>query len=376
MNDALIIGYASPGAEGLLMRIGLIAPPWVPVPPPAYGGTEAVVDRLARGLLGAGHDVLLAAPGDSTCPVPIVSPIERAATGEMGQSEVELAYVLGAYAAMTDVDLVHDHTLAGPVCGRLPSRIPLVATSHGPLDGRFAGIYRAAARRARIVAISAHQASTARGFAIARVIHHGLDVECVPVGAGDGDYVLFIGRMSADKGAREALLTAHDAGVRLLIAAKLQAPDEHAYFTEQVEPRLGPGAEFVGEIDAARRFELMGGARALLSPIQWNEPFGLVMIEALACGTPVVATPYGSVPELIDDGVTGFLRNTHDGLVAALTEVDSLDRAACRRSAEERFTSGRMVAEHIRLYEDLLREPSPVTNSSELRAPLPRQAAP
>lgn len=336
------------------MRLGLIAPPWLPVPPPAYGGTETIVDRLARGLLGGGHDVLLAAPGDSTCPVRRVSPIAAAASDRMGESEVELAYVARAYAQMNTVDLVHDHTLAGPLYGCRPAQVPVVATNHGLFAGALADIYRAAARTAHIVAISAHQASTAEGIRIARVIHHGLDVEEVPVGAGQGGYALFLGRMSPDKGAREALVAARQAGLRLVLAGRVGDREEQEYFAEQVVPLLGAGAEFVGEIAPVQRYALLGAATALLNPIQWDEPFGLVMIESLACGTPVVATACGSVPEIVDDGITGFVCADAGQLATALEKVGQLDRNVCRQAVRQRFSSGRMVAAHIRLYEDVL----------------------
>jgi glycosyltransferase involved in cell wall biosynthesis len=357
------------------MRIGLISPPWLPVPPPAYGGTEAVVDRLARGLVAAGHDVLLAAPGDSTCPVPRVTPIAAAATHRMGENEVELAYLVRAYSEMSGVDLVHDHTLAGPLFRCRPPQVPVVVTNHMPFVEGYADIYRAAARDAHVVAISAHQAATARGTRIARVIHHGLDVEDVPVGSGDGGYVLFLGRMSPDKGVREAILAARLAGLPLLLAGKSRLPLEQDYFAEQVEPLLGHGAEYIGEIDAVRRFGLIGAASALLNPIQWDEPFGLVMIEALACGTPVVATPYGSVPELVDDGVTGYIRRGQEQLAAALLAAGRLDRSACRRAAEERFSTRRMVTEHVRLYHDVVRLRRQFSAPSVLGSPARHPAA-
>jgi glycosyltransferase involved in cell wall biosynthesis len=334
------------------MRIGLISPPWLPVPPPGYGGTEAVVDCLARGLVAAGHDVLLVAPGDSGCPVPQVNPIPVAATAQMGESEVELGYVVRAYAGLCGVEVVHDHTLAGPLYAGRPPHLPVVATNHGSFSGCYADIYRAAAERAHVVAISTHHASTARGIRITRVIRHGIDVDDVPVGEGDGGYVVFLGRMSPDKGVREALVAARQAGVRLVLAGRLR-PVEQEYFAQEVEPLLGPAAEFIGEVDSVRRNELLGAATALLNPLQWEEPFGLVMIESLACGTPVVATPMGAVPEIVDDGVTGFIRTGQDGLASALHRVAALDRKACRRAAEERFSTERMVAEHLRLYQEV-----------------------
>ena len=333
------------------MRIGIIAPPWVPVPPPAYGGTESVIDRLARGLLAAGHDVVLAAAANSECPVPQVpgtaaAPLDRPLTGD---AVSELAHVIRAYDAMRDVDLVHDHTLAGPLLKHDHGIPPVVTTNHGPFNAALSPLYEAM-RGVAIIAISHHQASTAGDVPVAAVIHHGIDVDLVPVGAGDGGYVSFVGRMCREKGPREAALIAREAGMPLKIAAKLREPREHEYFEEQVRPLLSREIEYVGELGEADKLELIAGSTALLNPIQWPEPFGLVMLEALACGTPVVATPAGAAPEIVDDGVTGYLRRTEPELVAALRDAGSLDRAACRAAACERFSTTRMVEDHVRLY--------------------------
>lgn len=350
------------------MKVGLISPPWLAVPPPAYGGSESVIDQLARGLAAAGHDVLLAAAGGSSCPVPQVNPIAEPATERMGESIVELSYVVRAYQELGDVgsggtgvDIVHDHTLAGPMSVCRPRKIPVVTTNHGPFDDGFLDIYRAVSRDVHVVAISVSQASLARGVRIARVIHHGLDIDQVPVGTGAGDYLLFLGRMAPEKGPREAVLAARRAGVPLLLAGKMHSGEERRYFAERVEPLLGGDVQYIGELDRAESYRVLGEAAALLNPIQWAEPFGLVMIEALACGTPVVATPCGSAPELIDDGETGFLREGIDELAAAVHQVGGIDRGACRRAAESRFSTDRMVAEHIRLYEDILADRASAT---------------
>src|SRR4051794_33670059 len=274
------------------MRIGLIAPPGVPVPPPAYGGTESVVDRLARGLLRAGHEVLLAASANSSCPVPQGGGSEEAgqAAPVCADSITELRPVIRSYAAMTDVDVVHDHTMIGPLYRHAPALTPVVTTAHGPFNATLGPVYRAM-RGVAVLAISYHQAATARGVPLAGVIHHGLDIDSVPEGRGNGGYASFLGRMSPEKGAREAALVARAAGVPLRIAAKLREPAEQEYFDAEVKPLLCSDVEFLGELGYVDKLDLVGGSFALLNPIQWAEPFGLVMIEALATGTPVVATP-------------------------------------------------------------------------------------
>ena len=336
------------------VQIGIISAPWVPVPPPAYGGLEAVVDRLARGLVHAGHEVLLAAPANSQCPVPQVAHMDEVDPEApiTGDTITELAHVARAYAAMTGMDVIHDHTIAGPLYRHRPA-VPVVTTNHGPFEPRPNLLFQRMQNDTAIVAISRHQASTAEGVHISRVIYHGLDVDDVPVGTGDGGYVAFLGRMTADKGPSEAIEVARLAGVPLKIAAKMREDAEFEYFQTEVEPLLGDGIEYVGELDEAGKFELLGAATALLNPIQWSEPFGLVMIEALACGTPVVATSAGSVPEIVDDGRTGYIQDTAEDLAKWLLRAPDLDRAACREVAETRFSTARMVSDHVEMYAEL-----------------------
>jgi glycosyltransferase involved in cell wall biosynthesis len=336
------------------VRIGLISTPWTPLPPPAYGGIEGVVDRLARGFIAAGHEVLLAAPSDSECPAPLIPNSPPADVDGMGLSEVELGHVVRAYDAMPDMDLVHDHTLCGPLYRHRPRGLPIVTTNHGPFRAQLRDIYRSMAQDVALVAISHHQASTAADVRIARVIHHGIDVDAVPVGDGGGGYACFLGRMNPSKGVREAAMIAREAGMPLRIAAKMQDKGEREYFECAVSPLLNSDIEYLGELSTDEKYQLLGGAAALLNPMQWPEPFGLVMIEALAAGTPVVATPAGSATEIIDDGVTGHLREDVPALAAALADVGNLDRAGCREVAVTRFSTERMVADHLDLYAELI----------------------
>jgi glycosyltransferase involved in cell wall biosynthesis len=340
------------------MRIALVAPPWVPVPPPSYGGTEAVLDNLARGLRAAGHDVLLFATGDSTCAVDVRSVLPQAVGTVATGAATELHHVVHAYEAVCDwgADVVHDHTLVGPVYGPRFG-IPIVTTNHGPFDGELRDLYRAIGACVPVIAISGHHASTAGEIPIAAVIHHGVDLDAYTVGDGDGGYALFLGRMSPDKGVHVAARLAREAGVPLRIAAKMREPAERAYFDRHVAPLLGPDVEYVGEVGGRDKSELLARATCLLNPIQWPEPFGMVMIEALASGTPVVATPRGSVREIVTDGVTGLVAETDRDLVTALRHVDELDRTACRREAVTRFSIDRMVDDHVALYSRVAARP-------------------
>ncbi|MGO4145992.1 glycosyltransferase family 4 protein [Paenarthrobacter sp. YAF11_1] len=337
------------------MRIGLIVGPWFTVPPEKYGGTERVVDALARALADAGHDVLLATASDSTCPVPQVPGFGPSEPEEMGLSLSELAHVIRAYRGLRGVDIIHDHTLAGPLYAHRPMDVPVVTTIHGQLSPQAANLYRDMARDTAIIAISHDQCSRIPNVEISAVIHHGIDLSAVSVGRGTGGYACFVGRMCPDKGLMEAVTIAQEAGVPLKIAAKMHTPDEQEYFRDVVQPVLGQGVEFLGELSDPEKFELMGDAIALINPIQWHEPFGLVMIEALATGTPVLATPMGAAPEIVRHGITGFLGSPRE-LVACLEQVPFLSRDACRRSVEESFSSARMAADHLDLYAKVIEQ--------------------
>lgn len=340
-----------------------MAPPWVTVPPRAYGGTEAVIDRLARGFQAAGHEVLLWTTGDSTCPVPKGHVLPHAAFGRMGIASIELRHLIRGYDELRrwGADVVHDHTLIGPVYANRFPDLAVATTNHGPFNEDLMDLYKAVSGDTAVIAISHHQASTAEDVPIAATIHHGLDLEAFPVGDGGGDgqgeYFLFLGRMVPEKGVRRAAVAAERAGVRLLIAAKMQEPWEYQFFTEQVEPLLSDRIVFLGEVGPTERIELLQGARALLNPIRWDEPFGLVMIEALACGTPVLAFRQGSAPEIVEHGVTGFLSEHTDELAEQIPLVPTLDRSTCRKAAEARFATERMVADHLDLFERLITAP-------------------
>ena len=337
------------------MRIGLIAPPWLPVPPPAYGGTEMVIDGLARGLQGLGHDVYLFTVGESTCPVSR-DYLYPAACEPMGESVAEAAHVLAAYEAFAGLDIIHDHTilgalLAGARRGRHP---PLVTTSHAPFTPQTRRIFAEIAGHAAVVAISHAQARTANEVPVTAVIHHGIDLQMHKPGPGDGGYLLFVGRMAAEKGVHHAVRVARAAGQRLVIAAKMRTPGERQYFEQQVRPLLQPGDGLPSEQPLQPRLDLMRRATALLDPITWCEPFGLVMVEALAAGTPVLAFPNGAAPEIVEHGKTGFLCRDEKEMISAVGHLSQIRRTDCRTAAEQRFSIRRMALDHERLYRQIL----------------------
>ena len=336
------------------MRIALVSPPWLPVPPTGYGGTETVIDRLARGFATNGHQVVLFATGDSTCPVPTRWAFAEAMTERIGNAAVEIQHVAHAYGEADTFDVVHDHTLVGPILSAQFPDLTVVTTNHGPFNRELSSLYRSITPRVPVIAISEHHARSATGVPIAAVIRHGLDLAQFPFGSGDGGYFLYLGRMTPEKGARTAALVARRAGVPLVIAAKSREPAEQAYFEREVRPLLGGNVEFVGEVGGAEKLRLLGGARALLNPITWPEPFGLVMIEAMACGTPVIAYRSGSVPEVVEDGVTGFIVDGEEDAVRAVRELPRLDRRTIRARFEKRFTAVRMAREYEARYRDLV----------------------
>lgn len=338
------------------MRIGLIAPPWLTVPPHSYGGTETVVDNLARGLQRLGHDVRLFSIADSTCPVPTrwsrVSP-----PAVIGTSVEEAAHVLAAYDALShDVDVIHDHTVLGPLLGAVahPARPPVVVTHHGPCTPESRAILAQTVRHAALIAISHDQARRADPLPIDAVIHHGVDIDAYTPGDGDGGYLVFVGRMSADKGVHRAIRVARRARRPLVVLAKMRDAGERHYFETAVQPLLDDDVLVEFEPQWSRRLMLQRGALGLINPIAWPEPFGLVMAEALATGTPVIATPNGAAVEIVDHGRTGYLCVDEDEMVQAVARLSSLDREACRLAACARFSIEVMARRYVTVYEQLV----------------------
>jgi glycosyltransferase involved in cell wall biosynthesis len=338
------------------MRIGVIAPPWTPVPPPLYGGTELIVDLLCRGFQDAGHEVLLFTTGDSTCPVPRRWVLEQADGFRMGMAASEARHVLAGYAAIIDaqVDIVHDHTIIGPLYAEAFPDLPVVGTAHGPFNADLRDFYAYLASRHALVCISHHQRSTAGEIPVARVIHHGIDASAFPVGSGEGGYALFLGRMAPDKGAHRAVIACRKAGIPLKIVAKMREPIERAYFDTEVAPLLSADITYLGEVHHDEKVRLLADAAALVNPIRWPEPFGLVMTESLACGTPVVTFAEGAAPEIVEHGRTGFVCADEIEMAECIQRIGELDRAACRAAVEGHFSARRMVEDHVDLFRSIL----------------------
>jgi glycosyltransferase involved in cell wall biosynthesis len=344
------------------MKIAILAPVWFAVPPSGYGGIEWVVSLLADALIDAGHDVTLFASGDSRTKANLVSVFPQAPSRLIGRSQPELLHALTCYARAGEFDVVNDHTgMLGAVLGG-SVETPVVHTVHGPLDGEPGEVYELidkVAPNVGLISISMNQRKPRPHLNWIANCHNALDFEFYPFKPTRGDYLLFLGRLSPDKGAHRAIAVAMETGLSLKIAGKKQDPKELTYFHEFVEPHLVDGIEYLGEVSHGEKVELLQNARATLFPIEWEEPFGLVMIESMACGTPVIATRWGAVPEVIEDGRSGIIVDDYRIIPAALEEADKLDPYDIRRYVEEEFSPERMVRDYIRAYETAIAAGAP-----------------
>jgi glycosyltransferase involved in cell wall biosynthesis len=335
------------------MRIAVVSPVWFPVPPTRYGGIEWIVSLLAEGLVRSGHEVTLFASGDSSTRARLVSVYEEAPSAQIGLTQVEIRHVLSCFERADEFDVVNDHTGPLGVLAGAAVSTPVLHTVHGPLGGEPGRLYESLARVAPgigLISLSMNQRKPLPDLNWHANCPNALELEIYPVKPHKGDYLLFLGRMSADKGCHRAIEVAKEAGLQLLIAGKMQDAAEKEYFEAHVRPNLGWGIEYLGEVDHAEKVELLQNARVTLFPIEWEEPFGLVMIESMACGTPVVATRWGAVPEVIDDGRTGVIVDDYREMAGVIERASALDPLECRRYVEERFSSERMVRDYEEAY--------------------------
>ena len=336
------------------MRIAILAPVWFPVPPSGYGGIEWVVSLLADGLVDAGHDVTLYASGDSHTKARLEFVWSTAPSEWIGHSFWELRHALHCFEQAQEYDVVNDHTgLLGLLLGGL-LQTPCVHTVHGPLDGEPGVFYEQIVRivpRAHLISLSMNQRRPLPDLPWLANCPNAIDLSVYPVKPHVGEYLLFVGRMTADKGAHRAIAVATEAGLPLKLAGKCREPAEKEYFRQLVEPHLNDRIEYLGEVTHGQKVELLQDARATLFPIEWEEPFGLVMIESMACGTPVIASRHGAVPEVIEHGRSGIVVEHYRDMAAALDQADALDPLECRRYVEKRFAPERMVQDYVAAYE-------------------------
>jgi glycosyltransferase involved in cell wall biosynthesis len=345
------------------MKLALFSPVWYPVPPTRYGGIEAIVHLLGEGLVDAGVDVTLFASGDSQTSADLVAAFDTAPSEHIGHTFWELQHAIELLERQHEFDIVHDHSglLGLSLFGAAGNTV--VHTVHGPLTGEAGDMYERLCRtleNVHLVSLTLRQRNGYPHLRWAANVHNAVDIDRYPLARQPEDFLLFLGRMSPDKGAHRAIRVAQRTGRRLLIAAKCLEPGEIEYFDSFVAPH------------------------PLVVPIEWEEPFGLVMIEALATGTPVIALRRGSVPELLRHGETGFIANDLSEMVAAVDMIDSfgLDPEALRAEASRQFSVQQMVDGYLAVYERLLertRKPRPVHHphvAAPLRVPTPvvRQA--
>ncbi len=347
------------GEGGMEMRIAQVAPLYEAVPPKLYGGTERVVHYLTEELVRQGHEVTLFASGDSVTSARLIPCCPRSLRLDPECKDRLAPHVLMVEKVLQraeQFDIIHFHIdhIHFPLVRRFS--FPHLTTLHGRLD--IAEIYPLfwEFKELPFVSISQAQRSPLPFINWVGTVYHGLPEDLYRFYPERGEYLAFLGRISPEKRPDRAIKIAEKAGMKLLIAAKVDAADR-AYYEEVIKPLLkSPWVEFIGEINDREKNEFLGKAYALLFPIDWPEPFGLVMIEAMACGTPVVAWRCGSVPEIIQEGINGYIVESTEEAVRALEQVRKIQRELCRKSFERRFSAKRMAKDYLKIYEKLLAE--------------------
>lgn len=334
------------------MKVAVLASIAHRLPPRSYGPWEQVASTIAEGLVARGHDVTLFATADSVTAGRLIAAApagyEEDATVDAKVSEA--LHIAGAFERAAEFDLISNQFDFLPLTYSRLVRTPVVTTIHGFSSPRILPVYRAYDDIAHYVAISSSDRHPSLTYDA--TIHHGIALSDFTPGAGDGGYLLFLGRIHPDKGTATAIEVARRAGKPLVIAGIVQDAE---YFAAEVEPHVdGDAVRYVGPVGPAERDRLLGGAAALLHLVEFAEPFGLSVVESLACGTPVVAFPLGSMPEIIDHGATGFLVADADDAVAAVARLGEIERSRCRHAAETRFSAERMVDDYERLFERII----------------------
>lgn len=358
------LGDESARRSGLAapLRIAMLAPPWISVPAPGYGGVESVVSVLTEALVRRGHEVtLFCAPG-SRSTARLVTLLEQARPEEIERSLYEADHVSRAFAVIDEAraarrfDVVHDH--CGFTALAMADRIdtPVIHTLHGPFTTSTTPFYAHHGSKAALVAISQTQLDSAPlGLRTLAAIPNPIDLRVWSLQDAKSDYLLWIGRMTAMKGPHRAIAAARMAGVSLILAGVIQ-PGQQAFFDSEVAPHIdGNRVRFVGEVTGAIKHSLFAHARALLMPIRWEEPFGMVMVEALACGTPVIAFPEGAARELIVEGETGFLVDDEAEMGAAVAQLPRIASAACRTWVAEHCDVEVVAHAYEQVYREALR---------------------
>ncbi|MCL4398164.1 glycosyltransferase family 4 protein [Patescibacteria group bacterium] len=344
------------------MRIAQIAPIVESVPPKKYGGTERVVSALTEELVRRGHEVTLFASGDSVTSAKLVSVTPRSIRDSRlkdiyGPNYWTMLNIGVAYERQGEFDIIHDHNghLSLPTANC--SHTPVVMTLHGSFDPINKQFYSRLGKKISFVFISKMQEKLAPNMNKAGVVYNGLNMKDFPFSSGNDGYLLFVGRLSLEKGAHIAIEVSQLLNIPLIMAAKLDFLDM-PFFQEYIGPNLSSQVRWVGEVDQNERNKLMSRALALLHPVTWPEPFGLTMIESMACGTPVIAFRNGSIPEVVKNGRTGFVVEDIDGMINAVPKLPKIDRKHCRQYALEKFNGKKMTDGYIKIYEEIIRKNS------------------
>jgi glycosyltransferase involved in cell wall biosynthesis len=336
------------------MRIAEVAPPWLAIPPKGYGGIEWVVALLADGLVDSGHDVTLYATGDSVTKAKLEYFFAEApGPKHINDIYMDTMHSLVAFSRPEDFDVIHVHGVYTALATAVATGVPIVHTVHGSFTPMMRDIYSAIGERAWFVAISEAQRAFMPELQYAGVVYNGIDVDLYPLVEEKEDFVFFLGRAAPEKGLLRAVKTVRETGDRFVAALKIADPWEEKHFEEEVKPLLPDDAEILMEVDHETKASLLGRAKCVLFPIDWDEPFGLVMTEANACGTPVIATPRGSVPEVIAEGETGFIvpvESYPGAAAAALQRLGEISPQACRERVISKFSKQTMVQGYERAF--------------------------
>jgi glycosyltransferase involved in cell wall biosynthesis len=351
------------------MKIAVVSPMENALPPKGYGGVELVVANLVNELVDQGHDVTLYASGDSKTKAKLFPCVPKAVNKMPGHENLQLKNLMGfdvlIKAAMDintkDFDIVHNHFEWPFLLFRDFIDKPVVTTVHITLDERIAkeshDTYNFSTfRKSPLITVSKAMQSLAPKLNFVGNVYNGIDIDKYSFNDQPGEYLAFLGRMSPQKGPIEAIQVAKATGRKLIMAARVGVENK-AYYEEHVVPLIdGEQIVFLGEVEMAGKNELLRGAKALLFPIAWEEPFGLAVVEAMACGTPVIALNKGSMSELIEDGKNGYLCNNIEEMVQAVERADRLDRAYCRRYVEKNFTVAKMTKDYLKIYDKVIKQ--------------------
>lgn len=342
------------------MRIAELAPVWERVPPLRYGGIELVVSLLTEELVKRGHKVTLFASGDSKTKAELSFVYPTKLSRDMmvsGEGSVDIIHATRLFKRAGEFDIIHSHLIGVAIAMASLVKTPVLTTLHGPFTENNKKFFTNFKDDCYYSAISHSQMNNLPDLNYVGVIYNAIDMGSYKFEPDKSDYFVFLSRLSPLKAPHLAIEVAKRAGVKLIMAGKVDPGSDAKYFEEKVAPQIdGEQIKFLGEVSDKKKRELLEKAKAFIFPLQWPEPFGLVMPEAMACGTPVIAFPFGSVPEVVKDGVSGFIVEDIDQMVSAVKRVNELSPAACRSYAEERFSVGRMTDDYEAAFETILKK--------------------